>query len=93
MVVLLTCKKEEDPTKNECARVLKGLYIDFSHTQGQLLRSPLWNHAEIQTHLSFYVCPSFMSERIRSIKNEVAGTLTISPNISLWHFFQTLKGS
>ena len=36
MVVLLTCKNKEDPIKNEGARVLTRLYIDFSHTQGQL---------------------------------------------------------
>ena len=36
MVVLLTCKNKEDPYKNEDARVLARLYIDFSHTEGQL---------------------------------------------------------
>ena len=36
MVALLTCKNEEDPIKNEGARVLTRLYIDFSHTKGQL---------------------------------------------------------
>ena len=35
MVVLLTCKNEEDQIKNECTGVLTRLYIDFSHTQGQ----------------------------------------------------------
>ena len=36
--VLGTCKNEEDPTnlQNEGARVLTGLYIDFSDAQGQL---------------------------------------------------------
>ena len=36
MVVLLTCKNEEDPIKNEGARVVTTLSIDFSDTQGQL---------------------------------------------------------
>ena len=36
MVVLFTCKNEEDPIKNEDTKVLTILYIDFSHTQGQL---------------------------------------------------------
>ena len=36
MVVLLTCKNEEDPIKNEGARVLTRLYVVFSDTQGQL---------------------------------------------------------
>ena len=36
MVVLVTCKKKEDPIKNEGARVVTTLSIDFSDTQGQL---------------------------------------------------------
>ena len=34
MVVLLTCKYEENPIKNEGTRVLTRLYIDFSDDQG-----------------------------------------------------------
>ena len=36
MVVLLTCKKEEDPIKNRGARVVTTLYINFSDAQGQI---------------------------------------------------------
>ena len=36
IVVLITCKNEEDPIKNEVARVLTRLYVVFSDTQGQL---------------------------------------------------------
>ena len=36
MVVLVTCKNEEDPTKNEGVRVVTRLYIDFSDAQGQI---------------------------------------------------------
>ena len=36
MVVLVTCKNEEDPIKNEVARVVTTLFIDFSDAQGQL---------------------------------------------------------
>ena len=36
IVVLLTCKNEEDPIKTEGARVLTKLYIDFSDAQGQI---------------------------------------------------------
>ena len=36
MVLLVTCKNEEDPFKNESARVLTSLYVDFSNAQGQL---------------------------------------------------------
>ena len=39
IVVLGTCKNEEDPTnlQNEGARVLTSLHIDFSDAQGQLI--------------------------------------------------------
>ena len=35
MLILVTCMNEEDPNKNEGARVLPRLYIDFSDAQGQ----------------------------------------------------------
>ena len=36
MDVLVACKNKEDPIKNEGARVVTTLFIDFSHAQGQL---------------------------------------------------------
>ena len=36
MVVLLTCKNEEDPIKNRGARVFTTLYIIFSDAKGQI---------------------------------------------------------
>ena len=36
MIVLLTCKNEEDPIKNRGARVFTTLYINFSDVQGQI---------------------------------------------------------
>ena len=36
MVVLLTCKNEEDPIKNRGATVFTTLYINFSDAQGQI---------------------------------------------------------
>ena len=36
MGVLVVCKNEEDPIKNEGARVVTTLFIDFSDAQGQL---------------------------------------------------------
>ena len=36
MGVLVACKNEEDPIKNEGARVVTTLFIDFLHAQGQL---------------------------------------------------------
>ena len=35
MSVLVACKNEEDPIKNEGARVVTTLFIDCSYTQGQ----------------------------------------------------------
>ena len=36
MGVLVACKNEENPIKNEGARVVTTLFIDFSDAQGQL---------------------------------------------------------
>ena len=36
MIVLVTCKNEEDPIKNEGARVVTRLFVDFSNAQWQL---------------------------------------------------------
>ena len=36
VVVLVTCNNEEDPIKNEGARVITRLYVIFSDAQGQL---------------------------------------------------------
>ena len=36
MIVFHTCKNEEDPIKNEDARVLTRLNVIFSDTQGKL---------------------------------------------------------
>ena len=36
MFVLVTCRNEEAPIKNEGARVVTRLFIDFSDAQGQL---------------------------------------------------------
>ena len=36
LVILVTCKNEEDPLKNKDARVATTQNIDFSNTQGQI---------------------------------------------------------
>ena len=56
MGLLVACKNEEDPIKNEGARVGTTLFI-FWMLKGSLLRSQLWNLADIQTHPSFNSCP------------------------------------
>ena len=37
MGLLVACKKEEDPIKNEGARVVTTLFINFSDAQGKLI--------------------------------------------------------
>ena len=69
MVVLFTCKNEEDPFKNEGTRVVttflpyKPIGI-FPDTQGQLtsLHHQKSNLVEITAHTSFCGCPDFMQE-------------------------------
>ena len=41
MVVLFTCKYEDNPIKNEGARVLTRLYIDLSEAQVQVTSAVL----------------------------------------------------
>ena len=57
MHALVSCKNEEDQTKNEGARVFTTLYIDFSDAQGQVTLSQWSDLVEILTHPSFYACP------------------------------------
>ena len=40
VVILVTCNNEEDPLKNEDARVATTQNIDFSNTQGQITPQP-----------------------------------------------------
>ena len=39
IAALVTCKNKDDLIKNEGARVVKTLYIDFSDSQGQITLS------------------------------------------------------
>ena len=63
MGVLVTCKNEEDPFKNEGARVVTTdlalkVYADFSMIlKGSSLHSLRFVLLKIQTHPSFYGCP------------------------------------
>ena len=65
MVGLVTCKNEEDPIKNEGARVVKTMLhypSNFNMLKGSILLNRQWDLDEIQTHLSFYSCPSYLQE-------------------------------
>ena len=63
MAVLVTCKNEEDQIKNDGARVITTLFIDFPDAQGQL--TP--NSDEIL--LKFKLIQAFMVGLVTS-KNE-----------------------
>ena len=41
MIVLITCKNEEEPIKTEGARAFTTLYIDFSDAHGQITPEPV----------------------------------------------------
>ena len=41
MVVLVTCKNEEDPIKNEGARVVTTLFITFLDARGELTQNKI----------------------------------------------------
>ena len=62
MGLLVACKNEEDPVKNEGPRVVTTLFINLSDAQGQLTPKSVMEFAEIQTHPSFYSSPYCMQE-------------------------------
>ena len=47
MNVLVTCKYEEDPIKNEGARVVTTLYSNFSDAQGLCVGVGIWPKFEL----------------------------------------------
>ena len=50
MGFLVACKNEEDPIKDEGARVVTTLFINFSDAQGQLTPKSVMESCEILTH-------------------------------------------
>ena len=67
---LVACKNEEDPIKNEGARVVTTLFIDFSDTQGQITQK-----SEIESCRNSYTSDlsslSFLSARIKKIHSKL----------------------
>ena len=94
MVVLVTCKNEEDPIKNEGVRVFKTLYINFSDAQGQITPESVVVSGR-NLNSSKLLCMSSSPAKMKMIQSKMKG-LEWSQHISiisLWRFFQTLKGS
>ena len=89
---LVTCQYEEDPIKNRGARVFTTLYINFSDAQGQITLE-LVVVSDRNLNSSKLSCMSSLPARMRMIDSKIKELHKISPIISLWGFFRTLKGS
>ena len=70
MVVLLTCKTEEDPIKNRGARVFKTLYITFSDVQCQITLVLVVVYGG-NSNSSKLLCMSSFPARMRLIKSKM----------------------
>ena len=62
MNVLVTCKYEKDPIKNEGARVDTTLYSNFSEAQGQITLVLVSVSDRNLKHPSFHACPRYLQE-------------------------------
>ena len=94
MVVLVTCKNEEDPINNEGARVVTTLFIDFSDAQGQLTPKSVMEscrNSNSSDFLWFVLLLARMKKIIQKMK-----VLECSKYFSHYKsmgIFQALKGS
>ena len=70
MDVLLTCKYEEDPIKNEGARVDTTLYSNFSDAQGQITLV-LVSVSGRNLNSSKFSCMSSLPARMRMIDSKM----------------------
>ena len=68
MYVLVTYKDKENQMENEGAKVVTKLSINFKRLKGRKLHNKWWDLDGIQTHPSFYSCPSYLQEWIWSIQ-------------------------
>ena len=93
MVGLLTCKNKKDPIKNEGARVLTTLYIDFSNAQGQITLGSVvvsgrnWNSSKLS-------CMSSLPTRMKLVHTKMK-ELEWSQDFSNYKFmgiFQDAQG-
>ena len=69
MVVLVTCKNEEDPFKTEGASVFTTLYINFSDAQGQITLG-LVVVSGLNLYSSKLSCMSSLPARMRMIESK-----------------------
>ena len=85
MVVLVTCKNEEDPNKNEGARVFTTFYINFSDAQGQISPESLVVSARILNSFKLS-CISLSPARIKMIESKMK-ELVLSQHFSHYKDF------
>ena len=82
MIVLVTCKYEEDPIKKEGARVLTTLYSNFSDAQGQITLV-LVSVSGRNLNSSKLSCMSSLPARMRMIDSKMK-ELECSPDFSYY---------
>ena len=70
MDILITCKNEEDPSKNRGARVFTTLYINFSDAQGQI-NLELVAVSGRNLNSSKLLCMSLLPARMRMIDSKM----------------------
>ena len=96
MDFLVACKneEEEDPMQNEGARVVTTLFINFYDAQGELTPKSVMESCP-NSNSSKLLWLVLLSARMKKIhpKMKVLEWSQHFPIISLWGFFQTLKGS
>ena len=102
MDVLVTCKDEEDPIKNEGARVVTTLYINISDAQGQItLESVAVSGRNLNS--SKLSCMSSLPARMRMIDSTSSPKgndrspenkqVFLNSSLVSKRFFQLVKGS
>ena len=92
MVVLVICKNEEHPIKNEGARVFTTLKINFSDAQGQIIPESVVSGQHL--NIFKFSCTSSSPARMKMIQLKMK-ELERSQHFSHYKpmfFFQTLKG-
>ena len=70
MVVIVTCKNEEDQIKNEGARVFTTLYINFSDAQGQITQELLMVSGQ-NLKSSKLSCMSSLPARMQMVESKM----------------------
>ena len=93
MQVIVTCKYEKEQMKNSREKVETLLF--FSHHNPICYHGNQWlDLAEFQTHPSSHVCYHYLQvcKGSDQEKPRKSGDI-VFPIISLWGFFQTIKGS